>query len=126
MFDRKKETIDYNFSCLNPVDFELTLTLPCDNQIFTHILSKTLTKLNKKGYNTESVKELKHFDIDQRYYGLITTRSSSIIKQVKKEIEADGIDWQSYNLKKATMQKGLQNWTITLIFKGTYVDNRKW
>jgi len=124
ILNRKKQPIDYDFQAINPVDFKLTIKLPCDNRIFQHILTKTKHKMQKKGYNTDNIKELKTLTIDQRYYGLITTHCTSIIKQIKKEIEDDGISWQSYNLHKAIMEKGTDKWIITLTFTGTYIDNR--
>jgi len=92
IFNRKKETIDYNFSCLNPVDFELTFYLPCDNQIFNKILSNSLEKLKAKGYNTDNIRELNNIDIDPRYYNLIATKCSRPIaaKSTIKPISAPG------------------------------------
>lgn len=122
----KKEKIDYEISCINSTDYDLVISFDTDSNLMNTIYSKARraaefkykTKINK---TTEDIKE---FEVPKHMLNLINTFSASLIKDIIKLIEKDGIiKILNTRINKCHYRREGDKWKITLFIRGNYAEN---
>lgn len=122
-----KETIDYNFKCIDLSDYEIILKMKSKGSVFDKIFNKSrekLVRMGKKQFSKINYKNIEEFEIPENYYNLLTTIIKKTLKQIKKEVAKDKIIVMNERVTKANFKKNNNSWNIKLKVSGQYVDKR--
>ena len=118
--------IDYDFHEINPTMYELDFILPFKNRQIMTIFNKSKKKLSKKGVAIpDDSGELNEFEADARYLKLIHTIIRKLLKQVEREVKADGIHVVTSEVVRCVYRRIDQHsWKAHIYVKGDYFDKR--
>jgi len=124
--NRKEEKIDYDFKCMDHVEYETELLMVSKSRIFNYIFSKSKKRLSRKGINfSGSLKDIQEIEIPQSYFKLIGTTINKTLKKIEKEVKEDGDiivkSWRVDSCKFMKQKEG--DWKIKIIVKGDYIGN---
>lgn len=117
---------DYDFKAVNPVDYELMLTLRIDNRMMEYIFQKSIEKLNKE-HKGISFKAVKKFRVPDQYMNLIRTAAHKMVQEVDKIIKHDGVRIFTDFVQFAEYEKDIEKdwWIVHISVTGQYQHVKK-
>ena len=122
-----KEAMPYNFRCVNPSDYELTINMKINSRLLNFIFTRAKEKLQKdKGIEvTGNPTGLKSFLVPPEHLRLIKTAMHKTIRSVEREVSKDGIVVMTMKPDGGRFEKnGSNDWSVQIVMRGTYADKR--
>lgn len=119
--------LNYKFTCVNPVKYEITITTEASNKLFNLIFRRAKRRYKKKkGIDIKAdPKTIEQFEIDARFYKILKTGMLGKLKEIQKIVKKDGIEILNYKVKGGLFKRNKGgNWDIKLTFGGNYADKR--
>lgn len=114
-----KEVFDFDFRAVTTDTYELLLHTKISKSYFKKILSKSISV--RQDVKEEDLRKTKRIVLPKETYGLFNKKLDLTIKDVRSQINPDGVDITSRVIKTIYMEKNaLDEWTIYIVVVGTY------
>lgn len=120
------DKIDYDFKATSADDFEILLTMEYSNMLMELLFNKAAKKLKQtKNIDVVKNKEVDNFAVPTEYLRLLNNVCAKPMRDISKQVLADGIIISSWWAHKAIYKRKDKNtWYVEIKLVGMYRDTR--